>query len=214
MRCLLVTPSNPDAPGILVVMHGPGIDDFIESVCERLAAAGLAVIAPDLYHRQQPPLVEPWTRIQDTEALADMAAARTALLSRPGVDAERHGAIGFCMGGRLAFLYAAHTPALRAAVVFHGGNIMVARDMDSPFAQAEHITAPLLGLFGADDTNPTAHDVQTIDRELTRLGKSHEFHVYPGAGHAFLNFTRPEVFRPSQAEDAWARCLTWLQDRV
>jgi carboxymethylenebutenolidase len=214
MRCFMIIPGQPGAPGILVLMHGPGIDEFIQDICERLANAGFAAIAPDLYHRQLPPLVEAWTKIQDAEALIDMAAARDTLLSQPGVDSQRHGVIGFCMGGRLAFLYAAHAPDLRAAVVFHGGNVMVARDMASPFAQAERMNAPILGLFGAEDTNPTAEDVKKIDAELTRLGKTHEFHLYPDAGHGFLNFTRPAVFRSNQASDAWDRCLAWLRDKV
>lgn len=211
MRCYLATPVNGRAPGVLVCMHGPGIDEFIQEICERLAVAGFAAIAPDFYHHQAPPLVEAWTKIRDAEALADMAAAVSALQALPGTDPHRLGVIGFCMGGRLAFLCAANTPSLRAAVVFHGGNIMVARDdMPSPFAQAGKICAPLLGLFGAEDTNPSPQDVQIIDAELTRLAKPHEFHVYAGAGHAFLNFTRPAVFRESQADDAWKRCIGWL----
>ncbi len=211
MRCYLAAPESHGAPGVLVCMHGPGIDAFIQDICERLAAAGFAAIAPDFYHRQDPPLIEAWTRIKDVEALADMAAARTALQALPGTDSLRLGVIGFCMGGRLAFLCAANTPGLGAAVVFHGGNIMISRDgTPSPFAQAGNIRAPLLGLFGEDDTNPSPQDVHTIDAELTRLGKAHEFHIYPGAGHAFLNFTRPAVFRETQASDAWMKCVAWL----
>jgi carboxymethylenebutenolidase len=212
MRCYSTTPKSLPAPGAVVCMHGPGIDEFIQDICERLASAGFATIAPDVYHRQSAPLVEAWTKINDMEALADLAAAQSALQAVPGIDPERFGVVGFCMGGRLAFLYAANAPALRAAVVFHGGNIMVGKDrVPSPFAQAGGIRAPLLGLFGADDTNPTAADVHTIDAELTRLGKEHEFHLYAGAGHGFLNFTRPAVFREAQAQDAWTKCVTWLQ---
>lgn len=115
------------------------------------------------------------------------------------------------MGGRLAFLHASNNPDLRAAVIFHSGNIMVAGDSRrSPLEQAINIRAPLLGLFGSDDENPSPSDVQTIDSELARLGKAHEFHSYAGAGHAFLNFTRPGVFREAQAKTAWAKCLSWL----
>jgi len=115
------------------------------------------------------------------------------------------------MGGRFAFLHAANHPALRAAVVFHGGNILVAREgLPSPFEQARNIRAPVLGLFGSEDENPSPADVQKIDAELTRLGKAHEFHSFAGAGHAFLNFTRPTVFREAQSKEAWAKCLAWL----
>ena len=211
MRCYLAEPHEVNGPGMLVCMHGPGIDDFIRDICERLASSGLAAIAPDFYHRQREPRVEPWTKIRDTEALHDMAKAVNALKEFSRIDPERLGVVGFCMGGRLAFLYAANNPDLRAAVVFHGGNIMVAREgLPSPLAQARNIRAPVLGLFGAEDENPSPSDVQRIDSELTRLGKEHEFHSYAGAGHAFLNFTRPAVFREAQAKEAWVTCLAWL----
>ncbi len=211
MRCYLTRPPEVQGPGVLVCMHGPGVDDFMRDICERLASSGFAAIAPDLYHRQREPRVEPWTKIRDTEALQDMALAVQALQELAGTDPERVGVVGFCMGGRLAFLHAANNPELRAAVVFHGGNILVAREgLPSPFEQARNIRAPLLGLFGADDANPSLSDVQKIDAELTRLGKAHEFKSYEGAGHAFLNFTRPAVFREAQAKEAWAKCLAWL----
>lgn len=214
MRSYLAKPAASPGPGVLVCMHGPGVDDFVRAICDRLADHGIAAIAPDLYHRQAPPLAEAWTKVRDTEALLDMACAIEALEELAFVDPGRVGVVGFCMGGRLAFLHAANNPALRAAVVFHGGNILVARDgLPSPFEQAASIRAPVLGLFGADDTNPSLADVQRIDAELTRLGKAHDFQVYAGAGHAFLNFTRPAVFREAQAKDAWARCLDWL-DRL
>lgn len=211
MRCYLALPPAAQVPGVLVCMHGPGVDEFIQDICERLAAHGVAALAPDLYHRQPEPRVEPWTKVKDTEALRDMAHAVQALKDLAGADPERVGVIGFCMGGRLAFLQAANNPELRAAVMFHGGNILVARDgLPSPFEQAKNIQAPVLGLFGAEDKNPSPSDIQKIDAELTRLGKAHEFHSYAGAGHAFLNFTRPEVFREAQAKEAWATCLAWL----
>jgi carboxymethylenebutenolidase len=211
MRCYLAQPREVTGPGVLVCMHGPGIDEFIQDICERLASSGRAAIAPDLYHRQSEPLVEAWTKIRDPEALQDMAQAVGALPELAGTDPERVGVVGFCMGGRLAFLRAANDSHLRAAVVFHGGNILVGRDgVLSPLEQAGKIRAPVLGLFGAEDTNPSSSDVRQTDAELARLGKAHEFHSYEGAGHAFLNFTRPAVYREAQATDAWAKCLAWL----
>lgn len=211
MPSYLAEPREPGGPGVLVCMHGPGVDEFIRDICERLASCGFTAIAPDVYHRQPEPRAEPWTKVRDTEALRDMAAAVHALKQLSSIDPNRVGALGFCMGGRLAFLHAANAPDLRAAVVFHGGNILVARDgLPSPLAQAGNIRAPLLGLFGAEDENPSSADVQAIDAELTRLGKAHEFHSYAGAGHAFLNFTRPAVFREAQAKEAWATCSAWL----
>jgi carboxymethylenebutenolidase len=99
----------------------------------------------------------------------------------------------------------------KAGVVFYGGNIMVpwGRDDPAPFELSESIDASILGLFGEDDPNPNPADVARIDAELTRLGKAHEFHSYPGAGHAFMNEDRPS-YREEAAKDAWERCTAWF----
>jgi len=212
MRCYVAEATAPNGAGILVCMHGPGLDDFIQDICRRLAGQGYCAIAPYLYHRMaSPPPPEAYKLIRDPEALADMATALAALRALPGIDRGRIGVVGFCMGGRLAFLQAAHDAELRALVMFHGGNIMVGRGgMPSPLEQAGQIGAPALGLFGEEDTNPSPADVRQIEAELTRLGKVHEFHSYAGAGHAFLNFTNPKVYREAQGKDAWQRCVEWL----
>ena len=213
MRCYVAEPDDDNAPGVLVCMHGPGVDDFITDICDRLALAGFGAIAPDLYHRQIKPVANPWEHLKDNEALADLASATDELKAVSSIDAERFGVIGFCLGGRLSFLQAANDPDLKASVVFYGGNIMIARSGGtSPFEQAANISAPMLGLFGADDQNPSPKDVEKIDAELHRLGKAHEFHSYEGAGHAFLRkrFGRPPVFREAAAQDAWANCVEWL----
>src|SRR5690349_13604780 len=127
LRYYLALPQATQSPGVLVCMHGPGVDEFIQDICERLAAHGVAALAPDLYHRQPEPRAEPWTKIKDTEALQDMAQAVKELKALAEVDPARVGVLGFCMGGRLGFLHAANNPALRAVVIFHGGNILVAR---------------------------------------------------------------------------------------
>ena len=92
---------------------------------------------------------------------------------------------------------------------------MIARDdIPPPLEQASNIRAPMLGLFGSDDENPSPADVENIDAELTRLGKEHHFISYAGAGHAFLNFTRPAVFCEDQAKEAWTVCLDWLSQHL
>jgi carboxymethylenebutenolidase len=128
----------------------------------------------------------------------------------PVVRPDRVGITGFCMGGRIAYLMAAVNSDLRAAVVFYGGNIMVPwGEGPTPFEQTEHIRCPVLGLFGEDDQNPSPADVAKLDAELTRLDKVHEFHSYPGAGHAFMNEGRPS-YRQQAARDAWSRCIGWF----
>lgn len=214
MQAYVTLPEETPAPGVLVCMHAPGVDGFIRGICDRLAESGFAAIAPDLYHRQGPsdggPL-ERMAKLRDVEILRDLEVASHHLQRLVEVDAGRTGLIGFCMGGRLAYLQAAHDAKLRAAVVFYGGNILVAwGDGPAPFDLTSRIACPVLGLFGEEDTNPSPQDVERIDRELTRLGKVHEFQSYPGAGHAFLNDARPS-FRREAAADAWERCLAWLR---
>ena len=80
----------------------------------------------------------------------------------------------------------------------------------APFELSERIACPLIGFFGKDDTNPSPADVEKIDAELTRHGKAHEFHMYEGAGHAFLNFRTPSATGRTQPSDAWQKMLEFL----
>jgi len=215
MRCHVVLPSSAaPSPAVLVCMHAPGVDRFIQGIGERLATAGFAAAAPDLYHRQPEGEESPLARmakLRDDEILRDLDAAASHLRGLDAVDARRTAVIGFCMGGRLAYLFAAHDRDLRASVVFYGGNILVPwGEGSAPFERSDRIACPVLGLFGAEDQNPSPTDVARIDAELERLGKVHEFHSYPGAGHAFLNEDRPS-YRAEAAADAWERCIAWLR---
>jgi len=76
------------------------------------------------------------------------------------------------------------------------------------------IAAPVIGLFGEDDSDPSPADVDALDAELTRLRKPHDFHRYAGAGHAFLNFTNPARHRPAQAADAWQKMIAFLDHHL
>jgi carboxymethylenebutenolidase len=202
------------APGVVVIMHGPGLDRFVEDRVEALARHGYAAAAPDLYHRQ-PEGLETMARIgrlRDDEILADIDAAVAHLRSLAAPRVTELAVLGFCMGGRITYLAAGGRQAIwRAAGVFYGGNIMKALgDGPTPFDLTPQIACPMIGFFGEDDTNPSPADVDKIDAELTRHGKPHEFHRYAGAGHAFLNFTNAERYRPEPAADAWQKMLGFL----
>jgi carboxymethylenebutenolidase len=216
MRIVSEVPDGAEqAPGVVVIMHGPGLDRFIEDRVVELAKHGYAAAAPDLYHRQPADDVDMMTRIgrlRDHEILADIdgAVAHLRALDRPRV--TELAVLGFCMGGRITYLAAGARPAVwRAAAVFYGGNIMKPwGDGPAPFELTPQIACPMIGFFGQDDPNPSPADVDRIDAELTRHGKPHEFHRYAGAGHAFLNFTNAERYRPEPAKDAWQRALAFL----
>ena len=202
-------------PGVVVMIHGPGLDRFIENQVEDLARHGYVAAAPDLFHRQPDDGTETMTRVgrlRDDEIVADADAAVAYLTGLPAVAAGSLAVLGFCMGGRHTYLLAGARPQnWKAAGVFYGGNIMKAwGDGPAPLDLTERIACPVLGLFGADDANPSPDDVKKIDARLTEHKKPHEFHTYEGAGHAFLNFSNKERYRPEQARDAWQKMLAFL----
>ena len=221
MRAWVATPEGGgEAPGVLVVMHGPGLDEFIQDRVDVLARHGYAALAPDLFFRQ--PDLGSATIQQKMEALTDdviCRAADAAVVHLHGLTEVTMGAlgvIGFCMGGRGAYLLAGARPETwRAAGVFYGGDLFKPwGGGPSPFEHTAAIGCPLIGFFGQGDTNPSPGDVDTVDAELTARGKPHVFHRYEGAGHAFLNFTSEARYRPAQAADAWAKLLEFLDDKL
>jgi carboxymethylenebutenolidase len=203
----------------VVIMHGPGLDRFVEDRVENLARHGYAAIAPDLYHRQPQDGADMMTRIgrlRDRELIADVEAAAAHVRRIPDVRVTDLAILGFCMGGRITYLLAGARPALwRAAGVFYGGNIMKPwGEGPSPFDLTREVACPVIGFFGVEDTNPSPEDVRKIEAELRKHGKPHEFHSYEGAGHAFLNFTNPERYRERQGAEAWDTMLGFLERQL
>jgi carboxymethylenebutenolidase len=214
MRCYVSGPSTGRSPAVIVAQHAGGVDDFICGMCDRFAESGFVTVAPDLYQREEPGSADdPMTRmgrLRDDQIVRAMDAAVAHAKTLAEVDGERLGVTGFCMGGRVAYLMAASSSAFSAAIVFWGGSIMNAwGDGPAPFALTDRIGCPVLGLFGEDDPNPNPADVARIDAEMTRFSKAHEFHSYPGAGHAFMNERRPS-YRPEASADAWRRSVEWF----
>ena len=122
------------------------------------------------------------------------------------------GIIGFCMGGRVAYLMAASKPVFKAAGVFYGGNIMKAwGDGPTPFDLTPYVHCPIVGFFGNEDANPSPADVDRLSTQLDKYRKAHEFHRYDGAGHAFLNFSNSVTYREGPARDAWQKLIPFLQ---
>ncbi len=201
-------------PAIVVIQHAGGVDRFTQTMAMRLAEAGYFAAAPDLYHRQDPRvggMMDKLKLLQDPELEVDVNAAVDYLRGHSQVDGQRLGIIGFCMGGRVAYLLAELNPHFRAAVAYYGGNIMVPwGDGASPFSLSSELHCPLLFHFGAEDKNPSPDDRVMLDEELTRLGKEHEFHSYEGAGHAFMNFANPNMYRENAATASWPRTLDFL----
>jgi carboxymethylenebutenolidase len=218
MRCYVALPGEGPAPAIVIAQHAGGVDDFVRGMADRFAEAGFVGVAPDLYHREAPgssddPMTR-MSRLRDRTIIADIDAAVDHVRTLAEVASEGMGVTGYCMGGRVAYLMAGQNAAFKASVVCWGGNIMAPwGDGPSPFELTEKISCPVLGLFGEDDPNPNPADVAKIDAEMTRLGKPHEFQSYVGAGHAFMNESRPS-YREEASKDAWRRTIDFFNKHL
>ncbi|MGU3502106.1 dienelactone hydrolase family protein [Mycobacterium sp. C31M] len=217
--------SDRSRPGIVLIHHLPGWDEFYQEFAERLARHGYDVIAPDLYCRaghSTPDDVAAKVRseggVADDQVVADLAAARSWLFDRPNSNG-RVGIMGSCSGGRHAVLTASRVPGFDAVVDLWGGAIVAAPDQlndkrpVAPIDYTADLQAPLLGIFGNDDQSPSPEQVDIHERELQRLGKDFEFHRYDGAGHGFFYYHTPR-YRPEQTMDAWGKLFTFLDHRL
>lgn len=202
-------------PAVVVAQHGGGVDSFIQKICDRLAEEGYAAAAPSLYHRITDGMLadgsRPTQHLSDPEIVADVNVAVEFLRGHSAVDGERIGVTGFCLGGRVAWLAAATNPHFKAAVPYYGGNLMVpwGDATETPFDRTSGINCPVLFHFGELDENPSQDDMRTLDNDLSRLGKPHQFYVYPGAGHAFMDFTSSR-HRRQAADASWPRTLAFF----
>jgi carboxymethylenebutenolidase len=213
-------------PGVVVIHHLPGWDEWIIEVVRKLAHHGYAAISPHLYFREGPgspddigARVRAAGGVADAQVVGDVAGAVAYLRAQVNSNGKI-GVIGFCSGGRHTYLAASSLSGIDAAVDCWGGNVIVdnPKDLNSkrpvaPIDLTEKMTCPLLGLFGNDDHNPTADQVNRTEAVLKRLGKNYEFHRYDGAGHAFFNNTR-DAYRPDQAMDGWRKVFAFLNHHL
>ena len=224
--------AHPDAgpqPGVVLIPDVRGLYDHYRDLARRLASEGFAVLAVNLYRRgESVEISDPgrWIRgLDDRRVLDDVQAAVDELRADTSTGGRRVGVTGFCMGGQYAILAAAGCRGLGAAVAFYGmlshqrgllapaagESLDPARKPRSPLEAGAHARCPLLGLFGRDDPFVAVEDVRALERQLEKSGQPHEVVLYEGAGHAFMNDTRPEMYRPEVARDAWARTLAWFR---
>ena len=134
----------------------------------------------------------------------DLLGALEYLKSRPEVDGDRIGSIGFCMGGAISGYLATLSPDLRAAVIFYG--------QGPPLERVPDIQARVLGIYGGEDHRIT-DTVPELEEAMKEAGKSFEYHIYPGAPHAFFNDTR-DNYREEAARDAWWRVLAFFDETL
>jgi carboxymethylenebutenolidase len=210
-------------PGVVLIHHMPGWDEWIVETARKLAHHGYATIAPHLYFREGPGApddVGARTRaaggVPDEQVVGDVNGAMAWLRATPNSNGKV-GTIGFCSGGRHAYLVACKLSDIDATVDCWGGNVVVDdpkalndKRPVAPIELTEHMRSPLLGLFGNDDENPNRDQVNRTEAALKKLGKNYEFHRYDGAGHAFFNTART-AYRAEQAADGWAKVFTFYR---
>jgi carboxymethylenebutenolidase len=216
---LVVGAGNPGPrPAVLLTTAIAGINDYVVRQAERLDAAGYVCLVLDYHARAGVPdlstpekVMSAVAGLSDVLVLRDMAEAARWLREQPFADADRIGALGFCIGGTYALLAASHVPGLRCAVSFYGMlhyNQTTQAKPQSPLECASTAACPVLGHFGEDDhIVPVAHARELAER---LRGKPAEIYTYPGAGHAFHEDFRPQVYRPVAAATAWARTQEYL----
>ena len=215
-----VPEGNGPFPAVVVIQAADGVDEFIQTVADRLADQGYAAVAPSLYHRTTEAIekAKGKTRRQlldDPEIVADVNATVAFMQQHPSINGDRIGITGFCMGGRVVWLAAATNLHFKAVVPYYGGFMMDCwgEGTQSPFELSGGINCPMLYHFGEIDRNPTLEDMARFDEELTRLGKSHEFHVYPDADHRFADFTFTN-YQKAADELAWSRTLEFFAQHL
>ena len=212
--------SEGPLPIVIVVQEIFGVHEHIRDLCRRLALEGYLAVAPELYFRQGDPndysdiptlfgnLV---TKVPDAQVLADLDHVAN-WAARNGGDPHRLLMTGFCWGGRISWLYAAHNPQLKAAVAWYG-KLVGEKTLNSPKHPvdiATDLNAPVLGLYGAEDTGIPLDTVETMRHALRAANAKAEIVVYPGAGHAFNADYRPSYHEESAA-DGWQRMLSWFR---
>ncbi|MBA0159630.1 dienelactone hydrolase family protein [Pectobacterium carotovorum subsp. carotovorum] len=218
----IARPANHDGPLpiVLVVQEIFGVHQHIQDVCRRLAKQGYMAIAPELYFRQGDPshyndiqriLTELVYKVPDTQVLSDLDRAANWAIKQGG-DASKLAITGFCWGGRITWLYAAHNPQLKAAVAWYG-KCTGEKTLNSPKHPvdiATELEAPVLGLYGAKDEGIPLEQVDTMRQALRAANAEADIIVYPDAGHAFHADYRPSYHEES-AQDGWQRMLAWFQ---
>jgi carboxymethylenebutenolidase len=212
-----------DFPVILVVQEIFGVHEHIKDLCRRLARLGYQAIAPELYARQGDPrqysaipdiLAKVVSKVPDSQVMRDLDACVAWARNNDG-DSARLGITGFCWGGRITWLYAAHNPGVKAGVAWYGRLVGAAGEMTPkhPLDIAGELKAPVLGLYGGLDQGIPLDTVDKMRAALSAAGsqpsQASSIHVYDNAPHAF-NADYRTSYRKEEADDGWRRMQLWF----
>tara|TARA_B100001123_G_scaffold79627_2_gene90366 strand:+ start:280 stop:1044 length:765 start_codon:yes stop_codon:yes gene_type:complete len=212
-------------PGIVLVPHLPGWDEFYRETTRRFAHHGYLAICPNINQRfghGTPEDVAAKARaeggVSDDSVIGDSEASMEYLRSLPNLNGKV-GVFGTCSGGRQAFLIACRSKGFDAAIECWGGRVVMSKEELSagqpvaPIDYTADLSCALLGLFGEDDSSPPPVQVDQHEAELKKHNKDYEFHMYPGAGHGFFYYDRP-AYRQEQAMDGWGKIWDFLHRKL
>ena len=216
---------KPNAPVVLVISEIFGVHEHIADVARRLAQQGYFAVAPELFVRQGDAgaygeiaklLSEVVNKVPDAQVMADLDAT-AAWAKGQGANASRLGITGFCWGGRITWLYAAHNPTVKAGVAWYGRlqGALTALNPAQPIDRVNQLNGPVLGLYGGQDSGIPVESVNAMKAALANgsaAAKKSQFVVYPEAPHAFHADYRPS-YRKDAADDGWQRCLAWFKSQ-
>jgi carboxymethylenebutenolidase len=208
-------------PVVLVVQEIFGVHEHIKDVCRRLAKVGYFAVAPALYARQgdvtamadaQEIVTKVVAKVPDAQVMADLDATVTWAGQTGKADGRKLGITGFCWGGRIVWLYAAHSPALKAGVAWYGRLVSATDPLHpkNPIDVAAELKAPVLGLYGGADSGIPLESVEQMRTALKAAHSPSEIVVYPDAPHAFFADYRPS-YRQDAATDGWRRMEAWFK---
>ena len=208
-------------PVVLVVQEIFGVHEHIKDVCRRFAKEGYVAVAPELYARQGDPAkytdwkqlyAEIVSKVPDAQVMSDLDAAAAWAGKSSSGDVNRVGVTGFCWGGRITWLYAAHSSRVKAGVAWYGRLAGESTPLQPkyPLDVAAELKAPVLGLYGGQDQGIPLADVEKMRAALAAAKSPSEIVVFPDAPHGFNADYRPS-YRTEDAREAWKQCLAWFR---
>jgi carboxymethylenebutenolidase len=212
-------------PGIVLIHHAPGWDEWYRETTRKFAHHGYATISHNLYHRagagkadDVAAKVRAEGGVADAQVIGDTEGAARWMRAQPYHNGKL-GVLGTCSGGRQAFLYGCNTTSIDAVVDLWGGRVVMGKEEltekqpIAPIDFTKDLSCPLLGLFGNEDRAPSPEQVDQHEAELKKYDKDFEFYRYDGAGHGFFYYDRP-MYRVDQALDGWQKVFAFLRQHL
>lgn len=207
-NCYLALPEGGKGPGVVVLQEWWGLVPHIKDVADRFAAAGYVALAPDLYHGESTTSPDQAGKLMMSLNIAqtqkELDSVIDFLSNHAAVTPKKIGTVGFCMGGKLSLYAASKNNKVNACVVFYGIHPHFEPDL-------ANINASILGLYGEKDPMISLESVAKLEETLKSLGKNVEIKIYPGAGHAFFNDSREQVYNKEAADDAWQKVTNFYK---